>query len=691
MYNRSNKPWTIITVDDLAIDFQRLQPKITKDQDTAITQSTSSEPEQAEPGQQPEYSIQDALPFILSHTAMSQAMNVPEITYLIRQELHGVDLKRCVLVHSSWWKCFAPYLWERVFIDSYPGTSDQGVIFRNGLAARSLTLSIYDEDVLQAMATTDTNQDLGHGLIAYVAERCRNVTTLDLKLYSSHLAMKMESAGRDPASTQRQEKGEDHQTPVLDALFQKLTHVTDLSLSIVHEDLDQSVVNSVRHLPQLRNLTLLGGLRGNASYMIKKNRRCHWPSLAGILQKSCPLIETLSVAWESPLATLAEKELQDQQQERGSEPLLTSLRAVDLSYCRFQDEHQLDNLFWASPNLRRFTLDMVSDPNAVLNHQLITMIKACPRLVSFQCLRPVLSDTPKEFNFYFLKSSDIQALSDLVLSGSSMNGFLWELIIQKKEGVDSDSYYCALPAIRTMEPSFLTNSVTSLTLKDISDMSPIWATLQVFPRLERLTLDGQGKWQSRWLYHNFESGTKLTDSLGLPEQKVRLLQSEVSMAPACAETLRFLDMSKLEFHNDEASGIFSKIVVQRMKRLKHLHLSTDHIRAAFLQKTWSYEPLTDKGKSRKLQTETETLGDILLEKVFVHFGAVEFLYIHHVDFGVQNTSGRLSRHEISALTRAMPNLRVLAYDSCVHIEDFPLEEFAWMTMMSMESLKLKLP
>lgn len=209
MNTRPDKPSAILVVDPPPINSVHIHHEVTEeDLHHDITKEDDSDTPPSSP--KPESTTQrEALPFIMAPT-LSQALNVSEITHLIRQELRGVDLKRCVLVHSSWWKCFAPYLWERIFIESYPGESDQGVIFRNGLAVRSLTLSISDEEGLHAMKGKGAN-GYNQGLIAYVADRCRNVTTLDLKLFSSLLAIKKETLNHASKLAQDQEEGEEEE------------------------------------------------------------------------------------------------------------------------------------------------------------------------------------------------------------------------------------------------------------------------------------------------------------------------------------------------------------------------------------------------------------------------------------------------------------------------------------------------
>ncbi|KAF9577589.1 hypothetical protein BGW38_007110, partial [Lunasporangiospora selenospora] len=91
----------------------------------------------------------------------------------------------CVLVCKAWWRLLAPYLWENIHIDYNPRYStldhchdENKVVFRNGLAARSLTLSIYHP--------TDID-----GTIAFVAKSCKNVSRLHLKLFSPQLTTNM--------------------------------------------------------------------------------------------------------------------------------------------------------------------------------------------------------------------------------------------------------------------------------------------------------------------------------------------------------------------------------------------------------------------------------------------------------------------------------------------------------------------
>ncbi|KAG0044421.1 hypothetical protein BGZ83_010350 [Gryganskiella cystojenkinii] len=712
-------------------------------------------------------------PFHLSHTAMSQALNVPEITYLVRQELRGFDLKNCVQVHSSWWECFAPYLWEKIFIDSDPDQGDQTVIFRNGLAAQSLSLSMYDRDVLQAMEADNqseimdqgnnkdrkdlTDQSNNKGVIAYVADRCRNITSLNLKLFSPLVLVKSKRTNIDHVNRgHEQEKDgegeeESFETPVLDALFRKLPNVVELSLSFANEDLDPVLIRSVRHLPKLQTLKLFGGLRGNAFYMVKKNRKCEWPRLVEILANSCPQIENLTVGWESPSSSTPSSTTSTPQKEQQQGHQLLKLRSFHFCYAQIQNDHHLDPLFQSSPNLRLFSMDMILDPKQALDRQLTKMVKLCPRLASFKFLRPVQPSYEDVFNFQFLHSLPENAtLSEIVISARGQNTqIFWD-------PVQVTAYQATI--LENMTPIFSREAgalfldvltlpliLTSLTLLDMQNMSLIWTALQVFPRLERLTLSGHLE-RSRWLdYATADMDSEVAIELALSDMQLQELESTKILA--CADTLQYLNLSEFEFGHGQSFATFFKVVVQRLKRLKHLHLHANHLQKAYLENTWTYEP--EEGEILQHQsphpeesidydsnafnpsenfpqgsTSTdgiagqgvgegddngvdsvgnvapsspdidnnnpfsylpENYGQISLDKVFVHFEAVEFLYLqgHH-----SNT--RLTNHNVSALVRAMPKLRVLAYDH--RMDNTPpgliksKKDFATLTFMRMESV-----
>ncbi|KAF9153292.1 hypothetical protein BG015_003723 [Linnemannia schmuckeri] len=195
---------------------------------------------------------------------MGRALDMSEISYLIRQDLQE--------------RLFTSYLWIHVFVDADLDQQDREVLVRNGLAARSLTLSIYDlEDA--------------KGVVEYVTERCRNVEASHLKLFSDQLVVVDEEA----TERRLREAWEE------DSVGEQHSGDSD-------KDMDWEQQFGIRS----GELTIVGGLPGDG-YIAHKDRRYDWDVILRI-NRECKCLNTLSVSWESNKLQGANLDLDQQMQ-----------------------------------------------------------------------------------------------------------------------------------------------------------------------------------------------------------------------------------------------------------------------------------------------------------------------------------------------------------------------------------------
>ncbi|KAF8934329.1 hypothetical protein EDD21DRAFT_417263 [Dissophora ornata] len=655
-------------------------------------------------------------PLHVSHPAMFQALNAAEITTLIRQELRGVELKPMVLVSRQWWKAFGPYLWENVYIDADPEQDDRHVIFRNGLAVKSLTLSIYDP--LDA-----------RGVVSYVAERCRNVTNLHLKLFSSELVVisdisSQERSNRDSdvsKDTKRFMLREETRTTLLDSLLASLPYVQELTLSIAHEDLRPEVVWCASTLPRLRKMTLYGGLRA-MNYVLRKNRRCDWTLLMRIA-RDCPSLEMLSVGWESPDLQKDEKELmrmadmfqvlenypsdpsyQDAGCASGAigDPIpaiekVPSLKWLNVCYCELHDT-LLDVVYQSCPNLRELDFRVVKVAPDTLGQHIRTVTQSCPQLRSFKFQEPSANRVP--FAATLLDGPLLQ-LSSLKLSlgyqGSTM-----------PQNVGAEWVTA--------------HAVNVLDICDLSNYILLFKIMSTMTGLSRLTLGG-------YMCGQQGSGYSVVETYYDNDKSIDLRLPDF----ACQDTLQFLDVTQLEFFSLKCHELFFARV-QKMPQLKRLEISHRQLQDARLEESWTdpdedrdflgketlypekvldprsirsrrrqsycnysvayvktndsaygpegeqyvhYHPFehhpfgqnegeedTEDDEFTGVQREIEMAVDAITEKIFLLFPAVEFLYV----FDNQplreywKYEHYISEHMASALVMMMPKLKVMAFD-----------------------------
>ncbi|KAG0213028.1 hypothetical protein BGX33_003215 [Mortierella sp. NVP41] len=621
---------------------------------------------------------------------MTRALDMSEISYLIRQDLRGVHLKSAVLVSRLWWRMFAPYLWERVFIDTPPDQDDCEVLVRNGLAASSLTLSIYDP--------LDTR-----GVVSYVAERCRNVTALHLKLHSPELV----TVDQDALNRRRREAtDEDHRvanpdqhrafgmrdeckTDLLDSLLSKLPYVSELTLSIAHEDLKPEVLWCVPTLTRLRKLTVLGGL-SSMSYIVHKNRLCDWDLLLRV-GRECRLLDSLSVSWESHKIGDLERDSQiekmtemfealdnnltsaptEQQQQRQSVPLneqCPRLRTLNVSSCNLHNS-EMDLLYRSCPNLRAVEFRAVGAVSAhILEKNLRCLAQSCPTLRTFK----------------FLTSNHQVDLSRSLLAyPTSLHSLTLSIASYKDEGkVNSSTLFGNAP---DQEGDWtLVPSVTTLNILDITNTSIVFDAITTVAGLQHLTLDGyisDSVWGSRQ---------------PLVERLYRLEKDPLLRLPTFAsqDTLSYLDISTFDIQGCRKLYMMLYRRIQELKQLKYFKVSRDHVLAANLQLTWSDDTVTgaeQHGSSSSSSSavaattateadheeedvpativptdheDREVPADQDREKVFVWFPTVEHLYIYDTNIEKQRFTARrpfITPHMASALVRMMPKLKAMTF------------------------------
>src|SRR5688572_29450025 len=99
------------------------------------------------------------------------ALQTTDIPPHLRSYLRGMDLKAMVLTCQTWWRVFAPFLWEALAIVNPDKEEDSAkTIFRNGQVVKRLLLSI---------------QRSTH-FIQQIIQSCPNINILKLRLEESH-------------------------------------------------------------------------------------------------------------------------------------------------------------------------------------------------------------------------------------------------------------------------------------------------------------------------------------------------------------------------------------------------------------------------------------------------------------------------------------------------------------------------
>ncbi|KAF9184380.1 hypothetical protein BGZ49_004435 [Haplosporangium sp. Z 27] len=641
----------------------------------------------------------------LMHPAMYQALDVTEITVHIRKELRGADLKSMVLVNHLWWKTFGPYLWENIYIDANPEQDDHKIIFRNGLAARCLTLSLYDHLDSQ-------------GVASYVAEKCRNITQLHLKLFSPDLVIidtksKQARYQKDESQLRRKEYfalKEECATDLLDNLFKKFPYVSDLTISIGHEDIQPEVLWCLTTLPRLRKLTVNGGLRAD-KYIIRKNWRCNWHLLMRIARE-CPFIESLSVAWESHKdQALSDEETMDWMSNMFSETgessetempktgisipaaeQIQSLQWLNISECELYNS-LLDIAYASCPNLRGISFRAVKVTPIILKDHIKVLSSSCPRLRFFE-----FKDFTKNDQY-----------SSVLLGGPLLNVSTLTLDVGGYDKCDFDKERLWKGV----------HSITTLTLCNIFSYELLFDIMSNMSGLTHLTLSGYFNGKST--YHGYSTVQSYTDndrSLGM------------RLPPfACQDTLQFLDVTKLDIGSLKCHKLFFDRV-QALPQLKRLEINNRHVQDARIEETWTdhdedpdlfskdsfypdkvidprdiinrrcqnlqyfhhaYAHTKDRTRGPEGQstyyyyyrnvpssidgdeTEYEALltavAAAIPDKIFCMFPSVEFLYIHD-DEPIRdywNQEHYISEHIAGALVEMMPKLKVLALDKALGV------------------------
>ncbi|KAG0282580.1 hypothetical protein BGZ96_000324 [Linnemannia gamsii] len=621
------------------------------------------------------------------YSAMGHALNIPEISYLIRQELQGIHLKSAVLVCKIWWRLFAPYLWERVFIDADLTTKDREVLVRNGLAARSLTLSIYDpEDV--------------KGVVAYVAERCRNVEALHLKLFSPGLvvvdtdAMKRrlreayedDGAGenqsvdsdKDPDREQQFGIRSECRTDLLDSLLSKLPYVSELTLSIAHEDLRPEVLWCVPTLTRLRKLTIGGGVL-LTEYILHKNRHCNWDVILRT-SRECKYLNSLSVSWESNnlqdanLDTHVSKvsemfkslEVQDSlasdQKQQPAVPKteqFLSLRALSVFSCEMQAS-KMDLFYRSCPNLRGVEFKSIQASSGIMENNLRSLALSCPNLLSFKLLNASKTTSPIDYSTSLLTSLRT-TIHSLTLSETA------HITTTVFGNNYSERDYTSNNKIETKWIPPL--SVTTLNVRDIRNTAVLIDIITSAPTgLTHLTIDGYITNMPYLYQYSIYTDLYPNESDTITEHLFKLENNPLLRLPtfSCVETLSYLDVSSLEVAD-----------IQELKALKFLKMARQHVVEAKLEMTWSNDTLdggedhledtaataTTTAEQEQELDNSNAFEEQNYEKVFVWFPTVEHLYLVDTDY-CRYSARRpfLTTHQASALVRMMPRLKAMSFN-----------------------------
>ncbi|KAK3822257.1 MAG: hypothetical protein JOS17DRAFT_325512 [Linnemannia elongata] len=649
--------------------------------------------------------------FASSYSAMSRALDMPEISNLIRQDLRGFHLKSAVLVCKHWWCLFAPYLWERVFIDAELDEKDREVLVRNGLAARSLTLSIYDPEDRE-------------GIVEYVVDRCRNVEALHLKLFSPEVvvvdeeamerrlreAWENDGAGGKDADQERQFGiRSECKTDLLDSLLSKLPYVSELSLSIAHEDLKPEVLWCVPVLTRLRKLTITGGLSGNG-YIVHKNRLCDWDLILRT-SRECKYLNSLSVSWESHktqdvnlnrhISKVSEmfESLEFQESSATSTTDLPvpkseqfpSLRTLAVSSCEMHLS-QMDFFYRSCPNLRAVEFKSVQASTHILERNLKCLALSCPNLLSFKFLDACKDSNRIDYSTTLLASprSSLHSLTLSVITDATATVF------GNNPAADNDYTHSYYKDDAKWTPPPL---VTSLNIRDIRHPSVLLDTIASTPAgLTHLTIDGFIEEYYRPRYPYYYSQPTQESSQSLVERLYKLEKDPLLRSPTfkCSDTLQYLDVSTLEV--SEFRKLYKILFwrVQELKGLRFLKMGREHVLAANLELTWSDDTLVgEEGDDDDIQTE-ETAETVMTtteegedensnhsndtieveqeegqevsdgqdrEKVFIWFPTVEHLYLVDTEsIRYHSRNPFLTQHQASALVRMMPRLKVMSFN-----------------------------
>ncbi|KAG0268831.1 hypothetical protein DFQ27_005618 [Actinomortierella ambigua] len=209
------------------------------------------------------------------------ALDVQDITKEIRLYLTGFDLKNLVLVNRQWWRAFAPFLWEKLFINQT--NEDQDIILRNGQVVQELTIAVHESETKQRIKW----------LFGTIAKACPNVSVLNLKLHS---ALQFDASTFEPLNTDDSIPQPLEALQFLHHLLSYFPGTTILHLQLAHPGLPAIVVLAATQLQYLHELGVYGGLKQRA-YTLHKNRRCDWNALFWTMVKS-PRLRTLRLSWK---------------------------------------------------------------------------------------------------------------------------------------------------------------------------------------------------------------------------------------------------------------------------------------------------------------------------------------------------------------------------------------------------------
>ncbi|KAF9138833.1 hypothetical protein BGX30_008712 [Mortierella sp. GBA39] len=610
------------------------------------------------------------------HSAMGRALDISEISYLIRQDLQGTHLKSAVLVCKLWWRLFAPYLWERVFIDVDPDGKDREVLVRNGLAARSLTLSIYDPEDRE-------------GVAGYVVERCRNVEVLHLKLFSDRLvvvdteamerrlreAWENDGAGVKNTDQERQFGiRSECKTDLLDSLLSKLPCVSELTLSIAHEDLRPEVLWCVPTLTRLRKLTIAGGLPGNG-YIIHKNRQCDWDLILRT-SRECKYLNSLSVSWESNKPQDANHDADHQAPAAlpTSEQFL-SLRALSLAHCELPGS-QMDLIYRSCPKLSAVEFKAIDTSSLIVEKSLKVLAQSCPNLLSFKFLDASRKNDRIDYSTSLLTGPSTSLLS-LTLSITAHNS---RTMFGNKPAADRDYTVNNKDATVWTPPA----SITSLNIRDVRYPQVLLDIIASTPAgLTHLTIDGYIGNSYALRYAIFPTFTD--NSFSTIDGMYKLEKDPLLRMPTfgCLDTLAYLDISTLDV--TDSRQLFKILFrrVQNLRVLRFLKMARAHVLAANLELSWSDDTLAREDDQLGATTSTtateptleaeeeeeqavqdwEPSDDQDCEKAFIWFPTVEHLYLVDTEYRrYHDLNPFLTQHQASALVRMMPQLKVMSFN-----------------------------
>ncbi|KAG0243820.1 hypothetical protein BGW41_001332 [Actinomortierella wolfii] len=221
-----------------------------------------------------------AHPADIDTSSISRGLEIQAITRTIRHYLTGLDLKNLVLVNRQWWRAFAPFLWEKLFINETE--EDQYIILRNGQVVQEMAIVVHERETKARI----------EWLFASLAKSCPNIYTLHLKLYSP---LQFDSITGNPLDMETQPHQPHEVMPFLHDLLSHFPNVTTLNLQLAHPDLPATVVLAATRLPYLRELGVFGGLKQRA-YTLHKNRHCDWDVLFWTVRK-CLGLRTLRLSW----------------------------------------------------------------------------------------------------------------------------------------------------------------------------------------------------------------------------------------------------------------------------------------------------------------------------------------------------------------------------------------------------------